>query len=188
MKNNELLLTVRFQSDNFELTLLLNKDITLKALLEVLYYGLKSNAQTHFEIFKSYTKIYTQLVVLYCAKKELEFVDVKKNIDKKLYELGIVTTSCILIPDNSEVKLEPLFSDYDLPTLCDKSKLEYNISTRRIAVAEPSVIDIIPPEEMPEKQKRRYGDIIIPTVISMGLFLQAVEFLHYLMIMQVVFL
>lgn len=168
MKNNELLLTVKFQRDNFEQTLLLNKDITLKALLEALYYGLKSNDQTHFTLFKEYTKKYTQLVVLYRAKKELEFINVKENIDKKLYELGIVTTSCIVIPTDNTVKLKPLFSDYDLPALCDKSKLEYNISTRRIAVAEPSVIDIIPPGEMPGKQKRRYADVIIPTIISMG--------------------
>ena len=35
-------------------------------------------------------------------------------------------------------------------------------------MAEPSVIDIIPPGELPGKQKRKYLDIIIPTVISMG--------------------
>lgn len=168
MKNNELLLTIKFQSDDYELTLLFDKNITLKALLEALFYGLLRNDKTHFDLFKEYTKNHTQLVVLYRAIKELEFISVKENINKKLYELGIVTTSCVLIPTNSKVKLAPLFADYELPALCDKSKLEYNISTRRIAVAEPSVIDIIPPGGIPQKNKRSYGDVIIPTVISMG--------------------
>lgn len=168
MKNNELLLSVRFEKDDFEMTLLLNKDVTLKALLESLYYGLKTNDQEHFTLFKEYTKIYVQLVVMYRAKKELEFINVRENIDKKLYELGIVTTSCIIIPSTKKVRLKPLFTNYELPALCDESKLEYNISTRRIAVAEPSVIDIIPPGEMPGRQKRNYLDVIIPTVISMG--------------------
>lgn len=168
MKNNELLLTVLFQKDHYEMTLLMNKDITLKALLEALYYGLKSNDSEHFELFKEYTKIYTKLVVQYRAKEELKFVNVKDCMDIKLYELGIVTTSCIVIPETSKIELKPLFTDYDLPSLCDKSKLEYNISTRRIAVTEPSVIDIIPPGEMPGKQRRKYLDIIVPTLISMG--------------------
>ncbi len=168
MKNNELLLTVKFQKDNHELTLLFDKNITLKALLEALYYGLSENDESHFELFKEYTKTHTQLVVLYRAKKELEFINVKDNIGKRLYELGIVTTSCILIPTDNKVKLSPLFTNYELPALCDKAKLEYNISTRRIAVAEPSVIDIIPPGGMPQKQKRGYGDVIIPTLISMS--------------------
>lgn len=168
MKNNELLLTVMFQIDNYELTLLMQKDITLKALLEALYYGLKTNDREHFEIFRSYIKFNTQLVIQYRAKDELKFVNVRDCMDMKLYELGIVTTSCVLIPSSTKVRLKPLFQKYNMPALCDKSKLEYNISTRRIAVAEPSVIDIIPPGEMPGKQKRRYLDIIIPTVISMG--------------------
>ncbi len=43
MKNNELLLSVKFEKDNEEISLLLYKDITLKSLLEVIYYGLKAN-------------------------------------------------------------------------------------------------------------------------------------------------
>jgi len=168
MKNNEMLLTVLFESDNYEMTLLLNKDITLKALLEALYYGLKTNDQEHFAVFKGYAKVCTQLVVLYRTKNETEFISVKDNLESKLYELGIVTTSCVVIPATNQIVLKPLFSAYQFPSLSDASKLEYNISTRRIAVAEPSVIDIIPPGDIPGKQRRRYLDIIIPTVLSMG--------------------
>lgn len=168
MKNNELLLTVSFMQDNVDIILLMNKDITLKALLEALFYGLKNNDRKHFVLYKEYIKKHKDLMVLYRAKNELEFIDASTNANKKLYELGIVTTSCIVIPDSQHITLARLFPNYKLPALCDQQKLEYNISTRRIAVAEPSVIDIIPPGEMPSKQKRKFYDIIIPTAISMG--------------------
>lgn len=168
MKNNELLLTVSFEQDNSELVLLLDKGITLKAMLEAVYYGLKKNDSTHFSLFKSYVQTHRELMVLYRAKDELTFIEVRTNAEKKLYELGIVTTSCVVIPTKNNVSLMRLFPDYQMESLVDNQRLEYNISTRRIAVAEPSVIDIIPPGEMPGKQKRKYFDIIIPTAISMG--------------------
>ena len=168
MKNNELLLSVRFEKDGEELSLLLYKDITLKALLEAIYYGLKKNDSEHFGIFKEYVKSHSEIVVFFRAKKELDLIKVSDNLDKKLYELGIVTTSCLVIPKNNTVTLTALFPQYDQPALCDSETMEYNISTRRIAVAEPSVIDILPAGEIPGGQKRSYFDIIIPTGISMA--------------------
>lgn len=168
MKNNELLLSVKFENDGEELSFLLYKDITLKALLEALYYGLKKNDSEHFGIFKDYVKKHSEIVVFYRAKKELSLIKVNDNLDKKLYELGIVTTSCLVIPKSNTVTLTALFPQYDLPALCDSETMEYNISTRRIAVAEPSVIDILPAGELPGGQKRSYLDIIIPTGISMA--------------------
>ena len=168
MKNNELLLSVKFEKDGEELSLLLYKDITLKALLEAIYYGLKKNDSEHFGIFKEYVKSHSEIVVFFRAKKELDLIKVSDNLDKKLYELGIVTTSCLVIPKNNTVTLTALFPQYDQPALCDSETMEYNISTRRIAVAEPSVIDILPAGEIPGGQKRSYLDIIIPTGISMA--------------------
>lgn len=169
MKNNELLLTIKFENDGEELSLLLNKDITLKALLEVVYYGLKQNDSAHFAIFKSYIKTHSELVVYFRAKKELDVIKVEeKTLESELYKLGIVTTSCILIPKSKNVVLTALFPRYDMPAICDKEKMEYNISTRRVAVAEPSVIDILPAGELPAGQKRSYLDVLIPTVISMA--------------------
>lgn len=168
MKNNELLLSVKFEKDGEELSLLLYKDITLKALLEAIYYGLKKNDSEHFGIFKEYVKSHSEIVVFFRAKKELDLIKVSDNLDKKLYELGIVTTSCLVIPKNNTVTLTALFPQYDQPALCDSETMEYNISTRRIAVAEPSVIDILPAGVIPGGQKRSYFDIIIPTGISMA--------------------
>ena len=109
MKNNELLLTVSFQQDNTELVLLMDKDITLKAMLEALFYGLKQNDRTHFALFKAYARTHRDLMVLYRAINELSFIDVGANADKKLYELGIVTTSCVVIPSSGQVALQRLF-------------------------------------------------------------------------------
>lgn len=170
MKNNELLLTIKFENKDDEILLLLNNDITLRTLLEVVYYGLKKNEELaeYYKIFKEYVKNHNQIVVYYRAKSELEVIYVKKNLDVKLFELGIVTTSCIVIPQGDSLELKKLFPRYDQPSLCNKVKMEYNISTRRIAVAEPSVIDILPPGELPKGQKRSYFDVILPTAISMS--------------------
>lgn len=171
MKNNELLLSVKFENDSEELSLLLYKDITLKAMLEAVYYGLKKNDTEHYNLFKNYAKKHSEVVVLFRAKKELEVINVKRNLKKKLNELGIVTTSCLYIPKSNKVNMIELFPKYDLPSLCDTEKLEYNISTRRIAVAEPSVIDILPSGEVPSIQNKNYWDIITPTLISAGVLL-----------------
>lgn len=168
MKNNELLLSVKFEKDDEELSLLLYKDITLKSLLEAVYYGLKSNDPEHYKQFKEYVKSHTEIVVYFRAKKEVELIKVGDNLDKKLFELGIVTTSCLVIPKTNTITLTSLFPKYDQPALCDNKTLEYNISTRRIAVAEPSVIDILPAGELPSGKKRSYFDVLIPTTISMA--------------------
>lgn len=170
MKNDELILSVEFMEDNSELSFLLKKDITLKALIEALFYGLKRNDSVHFNFFKSYLETHKELGVLYRAKQELELITVEENLDKKLFELGIVTTSCIRIPrsdDSTQVELMSLFPEYKMSALCNPEKMEYNISTRRIKVVEDSVIDIIPPGELPAKQKKSYWDVVIPTIISL---------------------
>lgn len=168
MKNNELLLTVKFETDGVELSLLLNRDISVKALLEAIYYGLKVSDSEHYGLFKEYVKKHSELVFFYRAKQELDVLDAGQVLDKKLFELGIVTTSCLVIPKSNTIVLTSLFPRYDQPSLCDPLKLEYNISTRRIAVAEPSVIDILPAGDLPEKQKRSIWDVLIPTTISMS--------------------
>ena len=45
MKNNEIMISARFQSTELsdEISFLIIKDITLKALIEAIYYGLKKS-------------------------------------------------------------------------------------------------------------------------------------------------
>lgn len=168
MKNNEILLSIRFQEDSEELSFLFDKDITLDALLEALYYGLREHDSVHFAMLKDYLAANAHLIILFRAKSELEFVHVEPSRQAKLYELGIITGSCILIPTESKVELTPLFPQYNMPAICDKDKMEYNISTRRITRAESSVMEILPPGEMPRKQKRSYADVVVPTVVSLA--------------------
>lgn len=179
MKNNEIMISTKFVSGDIceELSFLVLKDITLKALIEALYYGLKK-AQDYDDLFvllEGYLKTRKELQVQYNAKGAFNIIDVTEEIegksvlDMKLDDLGFVTSSCLLFTTEIKVNAFALFtkieSSYILKT---EDSLEYNISTRRLNVIEPSVIDIIPPGEMPQKNKSSFIDVIIPTVLSTG--------------------
>lgn len=87
----------------------------------------------------------------------------------KLDDLGFVTSSCVLFTMAEEIQPSYLFKkEENSYILKEKDTLEYNISTRRLNVIESSVIDIIPPNDMPQKDKSSLLDVLIPTVISTG--------------------
>ena len=184
MKNNEIMISVKFESDDFsdELSFLVIKDISLKALIEAIYYGLKKakGYEKHFNLVDKYSKTRKELQVLYNAKGDFNVIDFTEEVDgtkifnKKLDELGFVTSSCILFTTDTKVAPKPLFQKNERSYILKSgNSLEYNISTRRLNVIEPSVIEIIPPGEMPKKDKSSYLDIIIPTVLSTGGMLMA---------------
>lgn len=79
MKNNEIMISAKFESPKLsdEISFLVIKDITLRALIEALYYGLrKSNKfEMHFEILEHYLKTRKELQVLYNAKGDYNVVD-----------------------------------------------------------------------------------------------------------------
>ena len=54
MKNNEIMISARFESAELsdEVSFLIIKDITLRALMEAIYYGLKKSAkfEKHFAL------------------------------------------------------------------------------------------------------------------------------------------
>ncbi len=192
MKNNEIMISVRFECESFsdEITLLIIKDITLKELIEAIYYGLiKSNKESdkyrkHFQLMEKYLKTRKELQVLYNAKGDFNVIDftdkyiVKDEngkdkhlniFDKRVDDLGFVTSSMLLFTTNTEIEPHALFSKTENSYILKANdSLEYNISTRRLNVIEPSVIDILPPTEMPQKSKQRLLDVIIPTVLSAG--------------------
>lgn len=170
MKNNELLITLKFEKDSYEMTFVVDNDISLRNLLEAIFYGLRENKDSHFEEFRQFTKTHREIAVLYKTDNEKFLINVKDNLDKNLFELGIVTTSCVVIPKSNNIVRKSLFVEEckNMVSLRDSKKLEYNISTRRIAAAESSVIDIIPSGEMPGGQRRGFLDVIVPTSISMG--------------------
>lgn len=184
MKNNEIMISAKFELENemsHELSFLVLKDITLRALIESIYYGLKKSSEYNdcYELLEEYIQTRKELQVLYTAKGSYNIIDFTKDIicnDKKvkvydveLDKLGFVTSSCVFFTLNPEVKTSTLFQkDEDSYILKSKNSLEYNISTRRLNVIEPSVIDIIPPNEMPKKDKSSLLDVIVPTLLSTG--------------------
>ena len=162
MKNNEIMISARFEFDDKskcqELSFLVLKDITLKAFIEALYYGLKKSPDYEkcFELLEQYIKTRKELQVLYTAKGSYNVIDFTTDVVKdgekvKIYnaeldKLGFVTSSCVLFTMNEEIKPSYLFKkEENSYILKEKDTLEYNISTRRLNVIESSVIDIIPP-------------------------------------------
>lgn len=175
MKNNEIMISARFKSAdmNDEISFLVLKDISLRAFMESLYFGLKktNNYEEHFKLLEEYLQTRKELQVLYTSKADFNIIDFAEDeiLDKKLDELGFVTSSCVLFTTEIDIAPQILFqkSENSYILQADDS-LEYNISTRRLNVIEPSVIDILQPGEMPQKSKASFLDVIIPTVLSTG--------------------
>ena len=177
MKNNEIMISARFEGKQLseEFSFLVLKDITLRALMEAIYYGLKKQKghEAAFALLETYLKTRKEVQVLYSAKGTcnlIDFTDTRDNkpiFDAKLNDLGFVTSSCLLFTLDRSVHPSALFQRVEHSyILRSDNSLEYNISTRRLNVIESSVIDILPPGEMPQKDKGSLLDVMIPTVLS----------------------
>ena len=184
MKNNEIMISVQFEfpSDdvygNFSgtkdsLAFLVKDDITFKAFLEGLYYGLHKNFKSHFILYKNYLKQRSQVAVNFTRKGKFRVIDCEKelkNTKVTLTSLGFVTSSVLMITMDPDTKEQVLFENvpgsYILKS--DDNSLEYNISSRTLEAVESSDIEILPPGEVPQKEERSLADILIPTVISTG--------------------
>lgn len=183
MKNNEIMISARFESEELsdDISFLIIKDITLRALIEALYYGLKkSDFRKQFELLETYLKTRHQIQVLYNAKGEFDVIDFTDTftikdvsgertvsiLDKKLDELGFVTASTLLFTLNVDVQHQVLFEPIRDHYILSGDNLEYNISTRRLNVIESAEIDILSPGEMPQKNKQSLLDVLIPTALS----------------------
>ena len=179
MKNNEIMVSVRFEDTDIreEITFLILKDITLRAFIESVYYGLKKDEkyEKSFQFLETYLKTRKELQVMYSSKGDFNIIDVTEVtddisvLDMKLDDLGFVTSSCVLFTLEPKVTPVSLFAKTENSyILKEEDSLEYNISTRRLNVIESSVIDIIPPDGMPQRKKNSLLDVIIPTVLSTG--------------------
>ena len=108
-------------------------------------------------------------VIDFTEKYKTEDGNEQSIFNKKLDELGFATSSCLLFTTNTIINPQPLFKKSEKSyILSTTDSLEYNISTRRLNVIEPSVIDILPPGELPKKNKASLLDVIIPTLLSTG--------------------
>lgn len=185
MKNNEIMVSVCFEmsKDNFyDLSFLVLKDITLRSFIEALYYGLKKRndcSQFH-ALFENYIRTRKEIIVLFNKQGDHSLIDLTEMTDYNgeytavydlpLDKLGFVTSSCILITMRTDIEIPTLFNIAESSSyiLRERDDLEYNISTRRLNVIESSVVDIIPPNDLPEKEQSSLLDVIIPTVLSTG--------------------
>lgn len=183
MKNNEIIVSARFEFEKsyHELSFLVLKDITLRAFIEAIYYGLKKSSEYTecYDLLEEYIQTRKELQVLYTAKGNYDVIDFTSEVirdgekiniaDVEINKLGFVTSTRILITLKTETNSSALFDKTETSyILKSKDSLEYNISTRRLNVIESSVIDIISPNEMPQKDKTSLLDVIIPTVMSTG--------------------
>lgn len=210
MKNNEILVSVKFEVGNLSRTLsfLVIKDTTLKAFVQGVYYGLGKMAkkskeeqtsntltiQECYSAYEKYIKTHKEFLVFYTIMGQYAVLNItdesideldekktrKKNYDMPLSSLGIVTSSQILITDKDVVERVPqLFDDTDRQKtyiLRENNTLEYNISTRRLNVIEPTEIDILPAGDMPAEQKESLLDTIAPPILT-GLGMVGMRFL-----------
>ena len=113
MKNNEIMISVQFNfpndsnkySEKFSgitdsLAFLVKDDITLKAFIEGLYYGLHNNFPEHFILFKDYLKHRKQFVVDYSRKGKYKVINFEKELLSEkvtLIVVGFVTSSVLVI-------------------------------------------------------------------------------------------
>ena len=96
MKNNEILISVKFESETMEkeMSFLLQKDISLKSLIEGLYYGLKKASRKDssektgelsilkcFQLFEDYIETHSQLLVLYTSMGDNLILDFTKEAE-----------------------------------------------------------------------------------------------------------
>lgn len=185
MKNNEIMISVQFDfpkdSDKYgkfsgitdSLAFLVKDDITLKAFIEGLYYGLHNNFPEHFVLFEDYIKHRSQLVVNYSRKGKFKVINFEKELLLKkttLIELGFVTSSVLIITMKKKSDSQLLFNKTSKSYILDSEEnpLEYNISSRTLEAVDSSDIEILPPGDTPGKDERSLVDILIPSILSTG--------------------
>ena len=190
MKNNEIKISAIFEhgDKSEELSFLVYNDITLKALIQGIYYGLNKTEKhkNSFMLMDKYLRNRKEILIKYRYIPKgstnqnnrenvidcTDIVDGKPVFDIPINKLGIVTSSCLLFTMDTEVVIEDLFS-ITTSYFVKQETPKYNISTRRLNVIEPSVIEILQPEEMPQNSTNSFWDVIIPTLLSTGTMIAA---------------
>mgnify|MGYP006862847553 CR=1 FL=1 len=114
MKNNEIMISVQFNFPNDDiygelagtkdsLAFLVKDDITLKAFLEGLYYGLHNHFISHFLLYKDYIKQRNQIAVNFTRKGKFKVIDCEKEL-KNANRVRICNFKCF--DDNNGFQLQ----------------------------------------------------------------------------------
>lgn len=178
MKNNEILLTLKFEGygeEDTEFLLLVDKGITTTELDTAIKNGLE-NRSKYGEKYASRKMV--ESFIVRRLSQEINRDTVKINDKKSLCDEGFVTTTAIIIMDDSSTekskKITKPFAEINaLSSLRGNPiHLEYNISSRRIVVPESNTINVGAPGNMPTYKPQGIlsfiTDMIIPSVISVS--------------------
>ena len=122
MESNKILIGVEFGDGErviggFELMVL--RDLTLKQLIEGINTGLKNKTKSKdssekqlFEnfsdIFTDYCSIYDTIIITSSNEGIDTGISISENGDKKLYELGFITSTRIIFNSNGQAKVYSL--------------------------------------------------------------------------------
>lgn len=180
MESNKILIGIEFgTAENticcFELMVL--RDLTLKQLIEGVKTGLQKRANNKYgsekqlyekcsTIFTDYFSLYDTIIITSSNKGIDSGISISENADKKLFELGFITSTRIIFNSNGTAKVYSL-NNPDLINRAFKEDFpKYNISSRQLSIMDTEPVKIIPAAEPPQKPKLNILAMILP---SMGM-------------------
>ena len=178
MESNKILIGVEFGDGErviggFELMVL--RDLTLKQLIEGINTGLKNKTKSKdssekqlFEnfsdIFTDYCSIYDTIIITSSNEGIDTGISISENGDKKLYELGFITSTRIIFNSNGQAKVYSLNNPEAVNRAFKDEFPKYNISSRQLSVMDNEPIKIIPVSEPPQKPKLNILAMILPSM------------------------
>jgi len=178
MESNKILIGIEFgEADNtvggFELMVL--RDLTLNQLLEGIKSGLlkkikskdnteKEKFERYISIFESYFNSYCSVIITSSNKGIDAGICVSENGDKKLFELGFITSTRILFNSSGQDKVYSLNNPDFVNTAFKEEFPKYNISSRQLSVIDTEPVKIISAPEPPAKPKINILAMILPSM------------------------
>lgn len=178
MESNKILIGVEFSDgDNtiggFELMVL--RDLTLAQLIEGIKTGLdnkiknsKNSEKEKYEkynlIFMHYCNTYDTIIVTSSNKGIDSGISISEKGEKKLYELGFITSSRVLFNRDGQAKVYSLNNPENINEAFKEEFPQYNISSRQLSVLDKEAIKIITASEPPQKPKLNILAMILPSL------------------------
>jgi len=178
MESNKILIGIEFVDNHdsiggFELLVL--RDLTLIQLLEGITNGLRKKANSSESSEKAslsrYNKIYSEYfdryesIIITSTNKGIDSsISIRKEGNKKLCELGFITSTRILFSNCGQAKVYSLNNPDAILPAFKEIYPEYNISSRQLAVINTEPINVIPPPDLPQKPKLNILAMILPSI------------------------
>ena len=178
MESNKILIGIEFLDNQntiggFELMVL--RDLTLNQLLEGITIGLRNRTNSKDDaekamfrkfnsIFSDYCKNYESIIITSSNVGIDTGISIEGDGDKKLFELGFITSTRILFSSDGQATVYSLNNPDAINPAFKEQFPEYNISSRQMSVIDKEPIKIIPAPEPPEKPKLNILAMILPSM------------------------